>query len=151
MKKAQAGLCLSLVFLVQTAWGTPPAISDTLTSQIMAQLHVSHSQAEGGAGALFAAAKSNLSQEEFSLLREAIPSMNTLLKAVPELDETGGVSVRFDEYGLKPNTRKLASSFQALHLSPGKLAQFTDVISHYLIENQKTRPAQTFKKSLTDL
>jgi hypothetical protein len=69
------------------AQGSPAQPSKNSSSELVGQLtkglSVTRTQARGGAGALFALAKSRLSGEEFSKVSAAVPGMNGLLKAAP--------------------------------------------------------------------
>jgi hypothetical protein len=60
--------------------------------QLTKQLSITCPQARGGAGALFALAKSRLSADEFGKVSAAVPGMNGLLKAAPAPSESSELS-----------------------------------------------------------
>lgn len=68
---------------------TATSASPELVSQLTKGLSITPTQATGGAGALFGLAKSRLSPADFSKVAEAVPGMNSFLKAAPT---TGGTS-----------------------------------------------------------
>ena len=66
--------------------------SSALVGQLTKGLSVTPTQARGGAGTLFALAKSRLSEEEFGKVSSAVPGMSGLLKAAPALGEHSELS-----------------------------------------------------------
>ena len=58
-----------------------PVLADTskLIGQLVDLLGVSQSQAEGGAGAIFKAAKNNMNTGDYSQLLGAVPGIDSLL------------------------------------------------------------------------
>ncbi len=101
-----------------------------LVGQLTKGLSITPTQASGGAGALFALAKSRLSTADFTKVAAAVPGMNGLLKAAPE---ASGVS-SLQSYlpagisGLAP----VAGSFQKLGLTPQMAAKFVPVLVNYV-------------------
>ena len=73
-------LAASTLTFAKQADAGEPGLVDTLTQQ----LGVTTEQAEGGAGAIFGKAKSNMSSEEFNQVSEAIPEANSLLDKAPQ-------------------------------------------------------------------
>src|SRR5579864_6375172 len=78
----------------QTAVTTPATSSTTSTTtssslvrQLSKGLSITPTQARGGAGSLFALAKTRLSEDEFGKVSSAVPGMSGLLKAAPALSE----------------------------------------------------------------
>ncbi len=152
MKNKHAHLYLPILLLAQ---GIHAAQANTetndLTNLLIEKLQVSRSQAEGGAGALLAAAEKALSTEQFSQLASTIPATEQLLNSIPSLDESGYINSRFDEYGIQPHTQKLVSQFQQLGLPPGYIKHFNQVIYNCLKESHSPALALVLDKSLKDL
>jgi hypothetical protein len=63
-----------------------------LVSLLVQQLGVTTPQAEGGAGAIFNAAKQKLSPEEYTQVSDAVPEATTLLDKAPEPKSEGGMT-----------------------------------------------------------
>ena len=139
----------SLLFFV-ILFFTPLAASAqdlSLVNLLVQQLGVTTPQAEGGAGAIFSAAKEKLSPSEFGQVSASVPNMNQLLEAAPQPSSGGlggmlggGGSSFFG--GASPNLggvnqnvggmANLASSFSQLDLSPDMIGKFTQVVQTYL-------------------
>lgn len=101
-----------------------------LVSQLTKALPISPSQASGGAGSLFALAKSRLSAAEFTLVAAAVPGMDALLKAAPESSALSSLQSYLPASlsGLAP----VAGSFQKLGLSPQMAGKFVPVLINYV-------------------
>jgi Protein of unknown function VcgC/VcgE (DUF2780) len=87
--------------------------SSELVGQLTKGLSVTPTQARGGAGALFALAKSRLSEEEFSKVSAAVPGMSGLLKAAPALGEHSELSSLEDS--LPGGMGRMAEAAAAFH------------------------------------
>jgi hypothetical protein len=121
-----------------SAMGTATDIAMSLIPQLTQQLGVSDTQAEGGMGALFEAAQSQLSSDEFSLLGQGVPDMSSLLAAAPSLAPKSGTS---NITGALSNLGGIASSigglgkltqqFEALGLSTEMIGQFATIAIDY--------------------
>lgn len=128
--------CLSIiVFTTQTA--PAPALqppSPELVGSLTKGLSVTPQQATGGAGTLFALAKSRLSPGDFSKISAAVPGMGSFLKAAPS---TGGSS---DLAGLAGSLggnnvgamASAATAFQKLGLSPDMVGKFLPILTNFL-------------------
>jgi hypothetical protein len=121
--------------------GTPaPAEAADLIHLLTSQLGVTQSQAEGGSGAIFQAAKQNLSAEDFSTVAKAVPGIDKMMDAAPKAkkasDALGGVSSLLGNGSGKLGTMaNLASSFQQLGLSGDMVGRFTPIILNYVKQN----------------
>jgi predicted anti-sigma-YlaC factor YlaD len=92
---------LTAVF-VATLWtGAPvrPAAQDLaqtanpeLVGDLAKELNATPKQAEGAAGALFSAAKSTLAPADWTKVAAAVPGMDGLLKAAPDMTAAVGTS-----------------------------------------------------------
>jgi len=116
----------------------PIAEQGSLTNTLVKKLGITREQAQGGAGALFQAAKGKLDAGQFADLSKAVPEMDSLLSAVPKQSEAmsglaEGTSSALGEnnnpYG---NLAGLASTFKVLNLSPDKVDEFVPVVVDYV-------------------
>jgi hypothetical protein len=114
------------------------AVQGSLTDTLVKKLSISNEQAQGGAGALFQLAKSNLDAGQFAALSKAVPEMDSLLSAAPKQSGAlsglaGGASSVLGEannpYG---NIAGLASTFKVLNLSPDGVDEFVPVVVDYV-------------------
>ena len=110
------------------------AVQGSLTDTLVKKLSISNEQAQGGAGALFQLAKSNLDAGQFAELSKAVPEMDSLLSKAPKQSGlAGGASSALGEannpYG---NLAGLASAFKVLNLSPDKIDDFVPVVVDYV-------------------
>lgn len=112
---------------VQSVLQTP---NPELVSQLTKALPISPSQASGGAGVLFALAKTRLSTTEFTKVATAVPGMDGLLKAAPDLSTLSSLQSYLPASlsGLAP----AAGSFQKLGLSPDMAGKFVPVLINYV-------------------
>ncbi len=94
------------------------------------KLGVTKEQAKGGAGTLFNSAKKGLSAKDFGKVKNAVPSMNDLLKSAPK---AGGFSSLLGGGKLG----NLTSSFSKLGLSPDMVGKFTPVVLDYVDEGRR--------------
>lgn len=98
--------------------------AQVLVDSLSTDLGVSPTQAAGGAGALLAMAKNNLSAEQFSGLLSKVPGLDSLLGG------EGGVAA-----GMLGNISSLegvGQAFSALGLSPDMISQFAPKILGFL-------------------
>lgn len=123
-----------------------------LIDLLIGQLGVTEQQATGGAGSIFQYAKSKLSPAEFGQVANAVPNMNSLLKAAPTPSSMGdmGGSMHSKVGGAVPNSvgsmlggksgsveaagglASLAGAFSKLGLSPEMVQQFVPPILSYV-------------------
>ncbi len=107
--------------------------SPELVGMLTKELKVTPEQATGGAGTLFALAKSRLKPEEFSQVSEAVPGMDGFLKAAPQ--QSTGSSLGSLGSALPGGTGGLASvagSFKTLGLSPDMVSKFVPVLTQFV-------------------
>jgi Protein of unknown function VcgC/VcgE (DUF2780) len=118
--------------------GSPLLAQDTgLVDLLSSQLGITQTQAQGGAGSIFQAAKQNLSAEDFASVAKAVPGMNKMLAAAPKIekgaDSLGGLSSMLGDSSKKlGSVANLASSFKKLGLSGDMVGQFTPIILNYV-------------------
>ena len=114
-----------------------------LTGLLTQQLGVSQSQAEGGAGAIFQMAKSNMQDAAFSKVSSSVPGMQTLLAAAPAAKSVasgkglGGLASMAGAAvgGNAGNLLGLAGSFQQLGLAPDMAQKFMPIVIQYVQES----------------
>ena len=118
---------IPFVFIaIDPAFATDMTIVDLLTTK----LGVTREQAQGGAGAIFKRAKSNLSTKDFGKVANVVPQMDTLLKAAPEIEKSEGLAG--GALGKLGGLSSLSSSFSKLGLSPDMLGKFMPIILSYV-------------------
>jgi hypothetical protein len=123
--------------------------SSTLVGQLTKSLSVTPTQARGGAGSLFALAKSRLSADEFSKVSSAVPGMSGLLKAAPAV--TGNSEFSGLESSLPGNmgrTVEVAEAFHKLGLSPEMAGKFVPVMTKYVESRGGSSTASLLEKAL---
>jgi hypothetical protein len=123
--------------------------SATLVGQLTKGLSVTPTQARGGAGSLFALAKSRLSADEFSKVSSAVPGMSGLLKAAPAV--TGNSEFSGLESSLPGNmgrTVEVAEAFHKLGLSPEMAGKFVPVMTKYVESRGGSSTASLLEKAL---
>jgi Protein of unknown function VcgC/VcgE (DUF2780) len=131
--------------------GSVSADTSTLIGQLVDQLGVSQSQAEGGAGAIFKQAQSNMSAGDYSQLLSALPGIDSLVKAAPEAGGVGGLASKATSLfgsssGSAQGVSALADSFGKLGLSPDMVSKFTSVILDYA-QSEGGQAAMTLLKN----
>jgi Protein of unknown function VcgC/VcgE (DUF2780) len=143
------GLFVVASGLAQTS-ATPATTSGSgLVSQLSKGLSITRPQASGGAGALFALAKTRLSPDEFSKVSSAVPNMSSLLKAAPAPSENSGLSSL--ESALPGNmgrTAEAAEAFHKLGLSPEMAGKFLPIMSKYVEARGGSSTAALLEKAL---
>jgi hypothetical protein len=103
----------------------------------MNTLNVSEDQAKGGAGAVFSAAETNMSPQEFSTVSKALPGIESLMAAAPMIGKMGGSSLGGASSmlgGLSGSAGAmtgLVQVFSQLGLGSGMVAKFTDIILQF--------------------
>ena len=127
----------------------------SLTDTLMQQLGVTKEQASGGAGAIFEAAKSKMSSDDFQSLTQAVPDMDSMLAAAPEQSDdsvsklAGGLSSMLgDSDNTLGTLTSLASSFKDLNLSGDMVNQFVPVVVDYVKQNGSAQVASLLQSAL---
>jgi hypothetical protein len=120
-----------------------------LVSQLTKGLSVTPTQARGGAGALFALAKTRLTADEFTKVSSAVPGMSSLLKAAPAV---GGSSELSSLEGTLPGgmgrLAEVAEAFHKLGMSPEMAGKFVPVITKYVKARGGLSTASLLEKAL---
>lgn len=125
-----------------------------LSETLVNKLGVSTAQAEGGAGAIFKAAQSQLDAGKFAQLSAAVPEMDSLLSAAPKQSSStaglinGASSMLGDNATSYGNLADLASSFKSLNLSPDLVDEFVPVVVDYVKKNGGDMVGDTLQSAL---
>jgi hypothetical protein len=149
---AAIGLCgLWVVATVKVCAQSSAATSSSsgLVTQLTKGLSITPTQARGGAGTLFALAKSHLSAEEFSKIASAVPGMSGFLKAAPPLSQNSEFSALDSALpGNMGRTVEAAEAFHKLGLSPEMEAKFVPIMSKFVETKGGSGTAALLEKGL---
>ena len=124
------------------------ADTDKLIGSLTGLLGVNEEQATGGAGAVFREAKKNMSSGDFSQLLNAIPGIDSLIKAAPQSGGLAGkaASMFGSSSGSLQGISALTDSFAKLGLSPDMVNQYVDVILGF-VQSEAGQQTMTMLKS----
>ncbi len=123
-----------------------------LVSQLSKGLAITPTQARGGAGSLFAMAKTRLSADEFSKVSSAVPGMNRLLGAAPAVEKPSELSSLESSMGggmgNVGRTIEVAEAFHKLGLPPEMIVKFVPVMTKYVESRGGSDTAALLEKAL---
>lgn len=140
-----AGVCLQ----AQDAVAPVKSSSSELVGKLTKGLSITRPQARGGAGALFALAKSRLSEDEFSKVSAAVPGMSGLLKAAPALTEHSEFAgLESSLPGNMGRTMEVAEAFHKLGLSPEMAVKFVPLMTKFVESKGGLSTASLLEKAL---
>lgn len=108
-----------------------PELVDALSKEIGA----TPEQAAGAAGTLFGLAKSRLSADEFSQLSNAVPGMDSLLRAAPALGAVGTAGALSQAAGSASGLASAASAFSKLGLKPDMVSKAIPVLTSFVTKS----------------
>jgi hypothetical protein len=122
---------------VNTAQTVQPG---SLADLLMKQTGVTQTQALGGAGALFQAAKNKMQADSFARLEQSVPGIQEMLSAAPAIQQSSALDSLPGKLssitGVSGETIgslvSVASAFQQQGLSPGMVQQFVSVVVEYV-------------------
>jgi len=127
-----------------------PASADTskLIGSLTDLLGVNEEQATGGSGAVFREAKNNMSPGDYSQLLSAIPGIDSLIQAAPQVSGLAGKasSLFGSSSGSVQGMSALTDSFAKLGLSPDMVSKYVDVILDFA-QSEGGQQAMTMLKS----
>jgi hypothetical protein len=125
------------------------ATSSGLVGQLSKGLSVTPTQARGGAGALFALAKTRLTAEEFGKVSSAVPGFSSLLKAAPAASGSSELSSLEGELpGGMGRLAEVAGAFHKLGMSPEMAGKFVPVMTKYVKSRGGLSTAALLEKAL---
>ena len=146
--------------VVQQATGTE-SLTETavaLLPSLTQSLGVTESQAAGGMGSLFQLAQGTLSGSDFSSLSNAVPGMDSLLNAAPQVasEETKGLTSGLMNMAGLPgdavsSAATVAAQFKELGLSPTMIPQYIQVTNQFLQSNGGKQAVDLFTKGVASL
>lgn len=115
-----------------------PNVTD-MVSAVGESVGISQSQASGSLASIFNYAKDNISSEQFGELSGALPGLDSLLTAVPDISQvtsSGGLSGLMDQAANYSDSLKslndLKKQFDALGLDPQQIMQVVNSAKAYL-------------------
>ena len=121
---------------------------ESLVSLLSDELDISTKKARGGAGAIFAYVKDNVDREDFEIIAEGIPEMDSLLDAAPETDSgsrMGRASRRLRDFDSSMgDVAGLAASFEEINLDYYLLEDFKSVMFDYVDSESGEEAAEIF-------
>jgi hypothetical protein len=129
----------------------------SLTDTLMKQLGVTSEQAQGGSGALFEAAKNNMSDSDFGQLSQAVPGMDGMLAAAPKSESDSATGSLLSGIASASGNSKLTDAtslvdaFQQLDLSGDMVGKFTPVIIDYVKKNGSEHLGTLLQSALTGM
>jgi hypothetical protein len=139
MRTPQTVTCALLSIIALVAVQTIPAHalqppSPELVGSLTKGLSITPHQATGGAGTLFALAKSRLSPADFGKIAAVVPGMGSFLHAAPATSGGSDLASLAGSLG-GSNMGALASAatgFQKLGLSPSMVQKFLPIVTSFL-------------------
>ncbi len=113
--------------------------NNDLVGSVMSQLGLNQNQAEGGLGSLLSLAQTTLGGDSFGPIAEAIPGIDGLLSAAPQLDSDSGMSGLLSKAGDLGSSlqggAKVYDSFEKLGISKELAMPMVDIVKGYLDAN----------------
>ena len=112
-----------------------------LIQQLVSSLGVNEDQAQGGAGLMFKFLQEKLNQDDFKSIADAVPGLDGIMGAAPNLGASGGdgglmgmlggiaSSLGADKLG---DLAELGEGFSQLGLSADMIGKFAPAIINYL-------------------
>lgn len=127
--------------------------SGSLTELLVNRVGVTQAQAEGGAGALFQAAKAKMKPESFAQLEQSIPGIQSMLATVPtQPSKIGALAGGLSSLGIAGNSSgellAAAYAFQQQGMSPSLIQKFIPVVVEYVKSNSNGVLANTLSSAL---
>jgi len=107
-----------------------PANAGTLelVSLLTKNLGITKKQATGGAGALFNLAKNSLDKKDFAKVSDAVPGIDKMIKAAPQIGKLGGVGDMVSSLGSSSGkllgVASLVPQFSKLGMGEGMIKKF---------------------------
>lgn len=129
--------------------------SNELVSNVMSQLGLNQTQAEGGLGSLLGLAQSSLGSSDYSTLAASIPNAESLLAAAPKLDSNSGVSGLLSKAGNLGSSLQggamVLDAFEKLGISQELAMPMINIAKSYLETNGTEGTSDLLMKGLNSL
>ncbi|MEP2652398.1 MAG: DUF2780 domain-containing protein [Paraglaciecola sp.] len=131
-----------------------------MVSSVSDSLGITESQATGSLGSLFDYAKDNVSAEQFSSLSDSLPSLDTIMAAVPAItgdnsesnSGLGGMLSKATEYSDTLNgLAMLQSQFESLGLDADMISKVLESAYAYLDTEQGQQVKAVLQQGLSSL
>jgi len=137
-------ICLGIFSLS----GQVQADTGKLIGSLTDLLGVTQEQAEGGAGAIFREAKNNMDTGDYSRLLDAIPGIDSLIRAAPQISGLAGKASSL--FGSSSDSIQglsaLTDSFAKLGLSPDMINKYADIVLEF-VQSEAGQQMMTMLKS----
>ena len=130
--------------------GLVSADTGKLIGSLTDLLGVSGEQATGGAGAVFREAKKNMDPGDYSKLLSAIPGIDSLIQAAPQVSGLAGKasSLFGGSSGSVQGISALTDSFAKLGLAPDMVNQYVGVILDFVQSEAGQQTMTVLKNAL---
>lgn len=152
---ANAGLLDTLTGTGDTKAATTQAQTSDLVGSVMTQLGLNQTQAEGGLGSILSLAQSTLGGDDFSPIATAIPGIDGLLSAAPQIDQTSGMSGLLSKAGglgsSLQGSAMVYGAFEQLGISQELALPMIEIIKGYLDANATGGTADLLMQGLNTL
>lgn len=129
--------------------------SNDLVGNVMSQLGLNQTQAEGGLGSLLGLAQSSLGTTDYSTLAASIPNADSLLAAAPTLDSASGVSGLLSKAGNLGSSLQSSAmvfdAFEKLGISKDLAMPMINIAKSYLEANGTEGTSELLTKGLSSL
>jgi hypothetical protein len=144
LSKVALIICIGVFFISGQVFADTSKLIGSLTDL----LGVNKEQATGGAGAVFREAKNNMSAGDYSQLLSAIPGIDSLIQAAPQVSGLAGkaTSLFGGSSGSIQGLSALTDSFAKLGLSPEMVNKYVDVVLDF-VQSEAGQQAMTMLKS----
>jgi len=130
---------------LQAQAGGPNA---SLIGELSSALKVPHEQAEAAAGAIFAAAKSNMSQKHWSLVTDAIHGVPELINTVPHRPDSLPPMAAAPVDSGSRGVSSMTGAFTRLGLDPSQVPTAAKIVSDYVNRNAGPDTGKKFADAL---
>lgn len=141
-------IALLICLVVFSLTGQVSADTGKLIGSLTDLLGVTNEQAEGGAGAIFREAKNNMNTGDYSQLLDAIPGIDSLISAAPQVGGLAGKASSL--FGSSSDSIQglaaLTDSFAKLGLAPDMINQYTDIVLGF-VQSEAGQQMMTMLKS----
>lgn len=119
----------------QDAAAAAAKASPGLVGELSKSLSATPEQSAGAAGALFGVAKSRLNADQFSQVAQAVPGMDSLLKAAPVAGGGGALGAVAGLGGSAGGLANAAAAFSKLGLSPDMVSKAVPILVSFVTKS----------------
>ena len=119
----------------QAAAADAAKASPGLVGELSKSMNATPEQSAGAAGALFGVAKSRLNADQFSQVAQAVPGMDSLLKAAPAAGGGGALGAVAGLGGSAGGLANAAAAFSKLGLSPDMVSKAVPILVSFVTKS----------------